>query len=149
MLTMCSRFFWDGKILVLGRVEAITMNHRWFWDRWLRGNWSVHSLLSILSILRNMHLRVWVFLVIFLMYLFIVDLFGVELRGREIAFLFLNLCRVHMKSKLLTTFVVCRDEWILVLEYYAIRGWYCIIICSVLFSVKTVFGMRNISYWIK
>lgn len=68
---------------MLGRVEAITMNHRWFWDGWLRGNWSVHSLLSILSILRNMHLRVWVFLVIFLMYLFIVDLFGVELRGRE------------------------------------------------------------------
>lgn len=47
---------------MFGRVEAITMNHRWFWDRWLRGNWSVHSLLSILSILRNMHLRVWVLL---------------------------------------------------------------------------------------
>lgn len=98
---------------MLGRVEAITMNHRWFWE--LRGNWSVHSLLSILYILRNMHLRVWVFLVIFLMYLFIVDLFGYLL------YLFLNLYRVHMKSKLLN-FVVCRDEWILVFEYSAIRG---------------------------
>lgn len=61
-----------------------------------------------------------IYIFISLIVVYFCNRFGMELRGRTLAVSkCLNLYRVHMKISLQAlTFVVCRDEWIMVLENY-------------------------------